>query len=263
MSEAQAPAPVAVGTAYAQAPAPEAAAPAAAPAAPVAAAPAAPAPTPAPAIPEPKGDGTLELTGDPGLDTALEFVNNAGIKANDPAIEAARNGDFTLLEAKLAALGSKAQGYERMIALARQAYERHSEAVSDKNAEVQKVVHQVMGGEAEWQAVQAWAGKEATPAEKEQINAAFAAGGIQARAAAQYLAEAYKRAGRPGYREPAGAVKPDAGAGAATAAQPMTAKAYAAEVQKLLSTSKGRDITNSAAYQQLQQQRLQAKRAGY
>lgn len=241
--------PVAVGTTYAGTPASEV---------PSAPEPPAPAPEPsAPAAPPPAAP-----SGDPGLDLAREFISNAGIKDNDPALEAAREGDFSLVEAKLAALGDKAKGYEKFVALAKQAWERHTAQIEQQNAAVQSIVHQACGGEAGWAQVQAWAGQQASPEEKEQINAAFAAGGVQAKAAAQYLAEAYRRAGQPGYREPKGAVKPDA-AGGNDGVQPLSAKAYATEVQKLLATSKGRDITTSTEYQQLQQRRLAARRAGH
>ncbi len=262
MSEANAPAPIVAGTSHynpdTPTPAPEVQT-----TAPVAAAPAAPAaPTPAPAIPAPAADGKLEETGDPGLDLAIGFINDAGIKANDPAVEAARNGDFSMLEAKLAAMGDKAKGYDKFLALAKSAYERHTEQVEKTNAEVESMVHAACGGAEGWAAVSAWAGKEATPAEKAQINAAFAAGGVQARAAANYLAEAYKRAGRPGYREPASAIKPNAGAGGNDQA-PLTAKQYAAEVQKLIATSKGRAVDNTPEYRALQARRSQARAAGY
>lgn len=262
MSEATTPVPVAAGTTHydpnAQTPAPDQVTP------PVVTAPVVPAEPakPVPVIPAPAADGKLEETGDPGLDLAIGFINDAGIKANDPAVEAARNGDFTLIEAKLAALGDKAKGYDKFIALAKAAYEKHTETVNKTNAEVESMVHAACGGAEGWAAVSAWAGKEASPAEKEQINAAFAAGGVQARAAANYLAEAYKRAGRPGYREPTPAIKPGAAAGGANEA-PLTAKAYAAEVQKLIATAKGRSIDGSAEYRALQARRQQSRAAGY
>lgn len=252
------------GAAPAPAPAPAAPAPAPAAPAPAPAAPApahaAPAPAPAPA-PAASGDGKLEETGDPALDIAISFINDAGIKANDPAVEAARDGDFTLLEARLATMGAK--GYERIIALAKAAYERHTAAEGEHNATVKSIVHAECGGEAGWAAVSAWASKEGTAAEKAQINAAFAAGGVQARAAAQYLARAYEKAGRPGYQEPKPAIKLEAGAGGEGATAPLTAKAYAAAVQQLHGAARGRDISNTPEYRELQSRRRAARAAGY
>lgn len=261
-------APVHVGTAHAapqgtgEAPAPVQQPVVPAPGAPVA--PAAPVAPPAPAIPEPTSDGKLEPTGDPGLDLAIEFVNAAGIKGNDPAIEAAREGDFTLLEAKLAALGDKAKGWERHVALAKQAFERHTAAVEAENAKVRDTVFSVVGGEANWKAIQAFASANASPEEKAQINAAFAAGGLQAKSAAIYLAQVYQKAQakNPGYKEPAAPVKPNAPAGG-DGTTPMTARAYAQAVAKLQAQAKGRDVSGTPEYAALQQQRLAAKRAGY
>lgn len=258
MTEATAPTAIVEGTTHYN---PNAPTPEPTPVAPTPTAPAVAAPEPAPALPA-AADGKLEETGDPGLDLAIDFINNAGIKANDPAVEAARNGDFSLIEAKLAAMGDKTKGYDKVIALAKAAYERHTAQVDKSNAEVQTIVHSACGGADGWAAVQAWAGKEATAAEKAQINAALAAGGVAARGAAMYLAEAYKRAGSPGYREPAAATKANAAAGGNEQA-PLTAKAYAAEVQKLIATSRGRSIDNSPEYRELQARRSQSRAAGY
>lgn len=234
-----------------------------APAAPIAEpapAPAAPAPV---AEPEPAKPGELPEVDDPGLSLALEFVTGKGISLDDPAMQAARDGDFTLLEAKLAALGAKASGYEKFLGLAKQAYERHVAAVEKTNQEVQSIVHTVCGGEQGWQAVQTWAAQAATPQEKAQINEALAAGGVRARMAALYLKEAYGRAHAGGYKEPDRAISPDAGGGRGSDAKPLTAREYAAEVERLYQAAGGRDITQSPAYRDLQNRRLAAKRAGY
>lgn len=239
------------------------AAPAAAPVAPVVPAVpqlnAAPA-TPAPATPEPAQPAKFEPTGDPLLDTALDYVAGLGIGSDDPVIEAARDGDFGPLESKLASLGAKAKDKDRYIALAKRAYEDVMKQAEAKNAEVASIVYTTVGGEANWAAIQTWASAQATDAEKEQINAAFAAGGLQAKAAAKYLAEAFARAGRPGVPK-AAAAKPEAAA-APTGVEPLTAREYARQVDELSRKHRGGDVSHLPEYQTLRARRLAGRAAG-
>lgn len=252
--------------------APEPAAPSvpAAPATPVPApvAPAAPAVpqlpaapvAPAPIAPEPAQPAKFEPTGDPLLDTALDYVAGLGIAPTDPAIAAAQDGDFGPLEAKLAALGDKAKDKDRYLALAKRAYEDTVRAAEEHNAEVATLVHATVGGEAQWAAIQTWASAQATDAEKAQINAAFAAGGLQAKAAAKYLAEAFARAGRPGVQK-AAAAKPEAAA-APTGVEPLTAREYARQVEELSRKNRGGDVSHLPEYQTLRARRLAGRAAG-
>lgn len=252
--------------------APEPAAPAV-PAAPVTpvpapvapAAPAVPQPpaapvAPAPIAPEPAQPAKFEPTGDPLLDTALDYVAGLGIAPTDPAIAAAQDGDFGPLEAKLAALGDKAKDKDRYLALAKRAYEDTVRAAEEHNAEVATLVHATVGGEAQWAAIQTWASAQATDAEKAQINAAFAAGGLQAKAAAKYLAEAFARAGRPGVQK-AAAAKPEAAA-APTGVEPLTAREYARQVDELSRKNRGGDVSHLPEYQALRARRLAGRAAG-
>lgn len=243
--------------------APAPAAPAAAPVAPVLPAPPAPptpAPQPAPAPPVGPASVKFDPTGDPLLDTALDYVGSLGIEPSDPAIEAAREGDFSLLEAKLAALGDKAKDKDRYIAMAKRAYEAEVAKTDAKNAAVEKTVFEVVGGKDNWAAIQTWAAAQATEDEKEQINAAFAAGGLQAKAAAQYLHEAFRRAGRPGVTK-AAATSPAAGA-APTGVEPLTARDYARAVDELSRANKGRNVNHLPEYQTLRARRQAGRAAG-
>ena len=216
--------------------------------------------TPAPATPEPARPAKFEPTGDPVLDTALDYVAGLGIGSDDPVIEAARDGDFGPLEAKLAALGDKAKDKDRYLALAKRAYEDVTKKAEAKNAEVAAIVHSAVGGEAQWEAIKTWASAQATDAEKEQINAAFAAGGLQAKAAAKYLAEAFARAGRPGVTK-AAAIAPGAAA-APTGAEPLTARDYAKAVDELSRKHRGGDVSHLPEYQTLRSRRLAGRAAG-
>lgn len=216
--------------------------------------------TPSPATTEPAQPAKFEPTGDPLLDTALDYVAGLGIGSDDPVIEAARDGDFGPLEAKLAALGDKAKDKDRYIALAKRAYEDVTKKAEAKNAEVAAIVHSTVGGEAQWEAIKTWASAQATDAEKEQINAAFAAGGLQAKAAAKYLAEAFARAGRPGVPK-AAAAKPEAAA-APTGVEPLTAREYARQVDELSRKHRGGDVSHLPEYQTLRARRLAGRAAG-
>jgi hypothetical protein len=175
---------------------PPASAPATPPAAPVIDPKLSTDPTP-PATPQtPSGPEavTYETTGDAGLDVALSFVGNLGIGPEHPAMVATAKGDFSLIEAHLATLGDKATGYQQMVQLAKDAYGR-SEATKAATAQkVSAAVLAVAGGQEQWDAVKAWAGKEASPEEKTALNAMFDAGPVQARAAAMLLTTMYRDA---------------------------------------------------------------------
>ena len=221
-----------------------------------------PAPAPAPAAPPaPEPVVKFDPTGDAALDVALDYLSGLGFKPGDPAVEAAREGDFAALEAKLLALGDKAKDRDRYLALARSAYEKVQAKTEKHNTEVAALVHAAVGGADQWTAIQSWASKQASPEEKAQINAAFAAGGLQAKAAAKYLSDAFTRAGRPGLSKTS-AVKEGAGT-PDTGTTPLTAKAYAKAVEDLARSAKGREISNMPEYQALRQRRLASKQAGY
>lgn len=186
----------------------------------------APEPTPpAPAEPAPEVIGAepetpaaaenvvaYQETGDAGLDLALDFIGNLGLGPDHDAVKAATDGNFDKLEATLEALGDKAKGYERYLALAKDAYTRQDTATKATQAEVTKVVQDVAGGADEWNTVKKWAGENADPSEKEAINEMLSAGPVQARAAAQLLLDAYRNASGTTV-QPAEAVTNNAGNG--------------------------------------------------
>lgn len=266
MSDVQAVAPAVAGSEApapggpAQGTAPTPQAPAAPPAAPAPAAPApAPAATPAPApAPAEPAKTPFEPTGNPGLDLALDFVGGLGLGPEHPAIVAAEEGNFALLEAALGSMGDKAKGWERYTALAKGAWEQVRQAAEAKAAEQKKAVTDAVGGEETWSKIQTWAAANAEPAEREAVNAALAAGGIAAKAMAQYLKQLYE--GAPGTTVlPKQAVPNDVASPAGN--QGLSAKDYAQEVNNLYHRLGGR-LDGNPEYAALQARREAGKRAG-
>jgi hypothetical protein len=202
-----------------------------------------------------------EQTGDAGLDYALNFVGKLGFGPTSPAIQAAQTGDFSLLQAQLATLGPKAAGYEDVLALAKAAFSTAQEKAKSSAAELSKWAAAAAGGPERWNEVQAWASKAADPAEKAQINAALAAGGVQAKMALDYLVKCFN-ASSVSTKEPAKVVGDNATANSAPSTGPLTAKEYAAAVHELARKANGRDISSNPEYQQLQARRLAARRQG-
>lgn len=201
-----------------------------------------------------------EKTGDAGLDYALSFIGNLGMSHEHPAVAAAMNGDFSLISAQLATMGDKAKGHEQVVALAKQAYENLTAKASEAEQALVQTAHSIAGGAEQWAAVQEWARANADPQEKQSINAALEAGGAQAKMALNYLVQCYNKASNTS-RDPATAKSPTASAAPAAPSQ-MTAQAYAKAVQDLALKHGGREISHLPEYQQLQQQRLAAKRRG-
>ena len=193
-----------------------------------------------------------EPTNDPALDMTLEFIGNLGFGPEDPAMAAAMDGNFSLLEAKLAAMGDKAKGWEKFIALGKSAYESvqaKSKAESEKTA---AAIYNIVGGEANWKAIKEWAGKNAEPEEQAVVNAAFKAGGMQAKAMAHYLATLYD--GASGVNKTGRAAVTDAANSGSPTSTALSPRAYTQEVEKLRKSMGGR-FEGSREYQQLQARR--------
>lgn len=210
-----------------------------------------------PNTPDPKdaaGESvTYEPTGDVGLDMALDFVGKLGLGPADPAMVAAIDGNFDLLKAKLGALGDKAKGWERFIALAEKSHKETSDKASAKVAKDKTSIHEAVGGEESWKQIAEWAGKNAEPDEKTQVNAALKQGGMVAVAMAQYLSGLYSKAGGTTVN-PAEVTDPGA-SGKPASVGALTAKGYAQEVQALRAKL-GYNFESSPAYVALQQRRI-------
>lgn len=192
-----------------------------------------------------------EETGDAGLDLALSFIGGLGISGSDPAMVAAANGDFSFLEAKLSTLGDEARGWEKHIEIGKQAYQRQLDVYKAEQGKTLAAAHAVVGGEANWKNLIAWAGTVATPDEKAALNAMFDAGPIQAQAAARSILAAYEQAKGT-------TVRPSNPASAASGSTPAAPKAltraeYAKEVDALY-RKLGNRMDNSPEYADLKRQ---------
>lgn len=192
-----------------------------------------------------------EPTGDVGLDMALDFVGKAGINASHPAMLAAQNGDFTILKATLAAKG--VTGWEQFVALGEAAYARTSADNDKKAAASREAIFKEAGGEENWNAIKTWAGANATPEEKAEVNALLNQGGLAAKGAVKYLSDAYAKANNVEVnpRDPLA----NAAAGANGNPQgPLSPRDYAAAVQQLNNKLGGR-LEGSKEYADLQRRR--------
>jgi hypothetical protein len=201
----------------------------------------------------------FEPTGDPALDLCMDFLGARGIGENHPALKAAETGDFAPIKALLNAMGDKAKGWERFIALGEKAYEA-SKAVQEKaDAEITAKIADSVGGAENWNKIREWAGKNAEPHERAQVNAAFKAGGVAAIAMAMYLGHLMSK--DPNVTQQGrSAVQPGAGGSAAPAAV-LSASEYAAEVHKL-ATRMGGQHEGTQAYRDLQARRVAGQRRG-
>lgn len=192
-----------------------------------------------------------EPTGDVGLDMALDFIGKAGLDADHPAVKAATTGDFTILKATLAQKG--VAGWEQFVALGEVAYQRAKEEETKAQAALVSLVHDVAGGAKEWASVQKWAGDNATPEEKAQINALLNQGGLAAKGAVKYLVDAYNRASNV-VTEPKNGMSDAARTAPAGDSGALDPKAYAKEVQTLHAKLGGR-LEGSPEYEKLRQRR--------
>ena len=193
-------------------------------------------------------------TGDPGLDVALNFIGSMGLGPDHAAVIAAVDGDFTLLNATLEAMGDKAKGYQQFIALAKASHERAAVETAATQTAVTAAVNEAAGGADQWAAVKAWAGANADPAEKDAINAMLSAGPLQARAAAIMLAGLYADAGGTTV-PPRTAASPNASP-AANASGALSPADYATALRELRSGLGGRDLDSSPQYAALKARRL-------
>lgn len=197
-----------------------------------------------------------EPTGDAGLDYALDFIGKLGYSDAHPAVRAAITGDFSLIRAELSTRG--VQGADAVVKLAEDAHARFAAKEAEQAQVLQSYAHEAAGGEQNWDVVRAWASKEATPAEKADVNAALAKGGMVAKAMIRELVHLYKQSNT--LPQDGKAVSKNAGTPASNTA-PLTAQAYAQAVDELYRKI-GPGAANSPEYAQLQKQRLAARRAG-
>lgn len=136
----------------------------------------------------------FEPTGDPGLDLTLGFLGRLGFDIDHPAMQSAGKGDFGLLKAELALLGDKARGWEQVLAVGEAAYSKQQEAFKQRAEKDAASMAEAAGGVEQWNKVKEWAGKNAEPEERAQINLALKQGGMVGQAMAAFLATQYANA---------------------------------------------------------------------
>lgn len=204
---------------------------------------------------------TYEKTGDSGLDYALGFVGRLGFGPDHPAVAAATKGDFGILKAELAAIGDKAPGHAEVVAIAEAAFARTTEKRTEATKAISSYAVKAAESPERWATVQKWASVNADATEKAEINAALSAGGVQAKAAVDYLIKCYSKS-QEGVKSPKAATKPDASPSPTQTSGPLTASEYSAEVQKLMRASGMRDIGGKPEYLALQSRRLAGKKLG-
>lgn len=192
-----------------------------------------------------------EPTGDVGLDMALDFVGKAGVGIDHPAMVAAQQGDFALLKATLAQKG--VAGWEQFVALGEAAYEKVAKDNKAKADAARDAIYKEVGGEESWLEIQKWAGANATAEEKAEINKLLGQGGLAAKGAVKYLADAYAKAGNV-TREPANPLADAGRANGGGANAPLNSADYSAEVAKLHRKLGGR-MEDSREYASLRQRR--------
>lgn len=193
-------------------------------------------------------------TENPAVSVALGFLKEHGINVTDDAFQLAEfEGDFSLLKAVLAQKG--ATGSTEMLGIL-------EKAVADYHAECEKVeqendalVRSLLGEQTD--DIFAWASENASAEEKEVLNSLLEAGGLYSRAAAMLLREAYTGASNvtiPASNPVKVPSSPDF-------SQPLSAREYAAEVNKLAQKLKG-DPRGTAEYAALTARREAGRRKG-
>lgn len=204
-----------------------------------------------------------EETGDPKLDLALGFFGRNGLDVEHPAIKAAVNGDFSLLEAELASKG--AQGWQQYVALAKEAHgnvvkeaKDHEDSVT---AAVASTLEQFGYTNEQWGEAIDWVRKEAAD-EVPEINRILASGPLGAKAITSYILQNHREASGTEYAPQAKAVKEEQGAnggGQRAPVTPISKSQFAQEAEKL-ARSFGPDYMSSPEYKLLRQRAGVGKR---
>lgn len=209
----------------------------------------------APAKPETgKTDDVLDKAGyalaenDPGLNYAMTFLATNGFNADNPAVEAAFDGDFSLLKAELAAKGIG--GWEQAVGLAEQSYGRHVDAAKATEAKVGEVVTGVAEkAGVDWEQAIAHVGKTASADERTAINQLLS-NPATAHIAAQFITGSFIDSGDVEYNPAARAVSDGAQAHQGAQGGALTRAEYTTEMNKLRKTI-GEDYMDSPQAQAL------------
>lgn len=205
-----------------------------------------------------EGTITYEPTGDAKLDVALAFFGKAGLDADNPAIQAAVNGDFSLLAAALEEKGIA--GWQSHLALAKEAHEKFK---GEREAGEAKIVEAVTGAlekagysTEQWGEAIGWARENAEPEELSALNEMLGKP-FTAKIAVQYLTGLHRDASGVEYAPAKGAVKEDAGSRvtAGPDTTPISRVQFAQEAEKLARKYGGSAYMNSPEYKALVKRR--------
>lgn len=192
--------------------------------------------------------GFAPVEGDPGLNYAMKFLAGNGFNAENPAVAAAFEGDFSLLKAELAQKGIA--GWEQALGLAEQSYERHAKAHEQSQVEVGGIVTDLaeqMG--VDWEAAVGHVSKAAGAEEKSALNTLLS-DPKTAHIAAHYITSAYINAGDTEIEPAARATGAATGAVNERGGGALSRREYTAEMAKLRQ-SVGDDYMNTPQAQAL------------
>lgn len=197
--------------------------------------------------------GFAEVEDDPGLSYALTFLAGNGFNAENPAVQAAFQGDFSLLKAEMAAKG--VQGWEQALGLAEQSYQRAVEGKEATDAQVGQIVTDFAEQNGvDWEQAVAFVSSTAQPAEKTAINSLLA-DPATAHIAAAYITGAFINGGDTEIDPQARASTDAPRAVQSQGGAPLSRREYTAELGKLRQ-SLGDDYMHSpqaqALYRRLQ-----------
>lgn len=203
---------------------------------------------------EDEGAIEYEETGDPKLDLALGFFGRNGLGPDHAAIQAAVQGDFSLLEAYLDE--KNVNGWKSYVALAKEAHGNATKAAQEADAKitgaVAKTLEQFGYTNEQWGEAIQWVRTE-SPEDVPEINKLLASGPLGARAITAFILSNHREASGTEYQPQAKAVKEEAGAhtGARTEeVKPISKSQFGVEAEKL-ARSLGPDYMQSKEYQQL------------
>lgn len=201
-------------------------------------------------------DGAIEYqeTGDPKLDLALGFFGRNGLGPDHAAIQAAVEGDFSLLEAYLDE--KNVSGWKSYVALAKEAHGNAAKAAEEADAKitgaVSKTLEQFGYTNEQWGEVINWVRTE-SPEDVPEINKLLASGPLGARAITAFILSNHREASGVEYTPQNKAVKDEAGAHAGPATQeikPISKSQFGIEAEKL-ARSLGPDYMQSKEYKAL------------
>lgn len=188
--------------------------------------------------PEPKDDASIldaagfaPAEGDPGLNYAMKFLAGNGFNADNPAVAAAFEGDFSLLKAELAQKGIA--GWEQALGLAEQSYGRHVKSQEERADAVGAIVSEFAEQQGvDWEQAVAHVAGSAKPEERTALNQLLA-DPATAHIAAGYITSAFINHGDTEIEPAARATGSNVTTPRVSGGEPLSRREYTAELGKL------------------------------